>query len=359
MARVWLLEEDGRTLVQGAAAGEPDALRSLQRLTVGQGLVGTLVAERVPVVTADMPADPRTRHADVLRAAGLESFAGVPLLVGDRVLGALAIAARARRLYTEEEVSLLQSLASQAAIAIENARLFSEERTRRAYLGALLEINTKIGALAPREALLGTIAEEAARLLDVDNAGFRLLEGDSLVVAGLAGLAAETMLRPRLKVGESISGRVVAAGRTLVLDLDAVEDVVPEHLAADQRLGYTTFLGVPLKVGTRTIGVLGFRARRPFTARDQELAEAFAGQAAVAIEHSRLYREAAGQAEQMAALADVGRLVSGTLDPDLAAQRIADSVRRLFSALSSTLFRLERATGDLVMLAASGDADFT
>src|SRR6185437_10596548 len=157
---------------------------------------------------------------------------GVPLLVGPRLIGALAVGDREPRDYAGEELALLQSLADQAAIAIDNARRFFDEQTRRAYLNALLEINTKIGALAPTETLLTSIAEEAARLLAVDNAGFRLLEGDDLVLAGLAGTAGETMLRPRLKVGESLSGRVVAAGHSLVLDLEGPANEFPEHRAA-------------------------------------------------------------------------------------------------------------------------------
>src|SRR5207249_1957147 len=127
-----------------------------------------------------------------------------------------------------------------------------------------------------------SIAEEAARFLDVDNAGFRLLQGEDLVLAGLAGTAAQTMTRPRIRVGESLSGRVVATGRTLMCEIQSVPDVAPENVEADRRLGYTMFLGVPLKVGTRTIGALAFRARRAFTARDAEIAEAFADQAAIA-----------------------------------------------------------------------------
>ena len=140
--------------------------------------------------------------------------------MGARVLGALAVGTTERHDYTEEELSLLQSLANQAAIAIDNARLFFEEQTRRAYLNALLEINTKIGTLAPTTTLLSSIAEEAARLLALDNAGFRLLEGDELVLAGIAGTAVQTMVRPRLQIGESLSGRVVEAGHSLLLDLD-------------------------------------------------------------------------------------------------------------------------------------------
>ena len=125
-----------------------------------------------------------------------------------------------------------------------------------------------------------------------------------------------------------------------------------EHLAADRRLGYTKFLGVPLKVGDRTIGVLTFRARRPFSPRDQELAEAFAGQAAVALEHSRLYREARQQAARMRALADLGRVLSETLDPDVVGQRVADSICALLGARSSALYRMVRG-GQLIALAAS------
>src|SRR5205814_8933813 len=121
----------------------------------------------------------------------------------------------------------------------------------------------------------------------------RLLEGDDRVIGGVAGTASETMLRPTIKVGESFSGRVVAAGRTLIVtDASMFQGMTPEHRAAEQRLGYTTYLGVPLQVGDRTIGVFAFRGRRPFTPRDQELAEAFAGQAAIAIDHSRLFTEA-------------------------------------------------------------------
>jgi GAF domain-containing protein/ActR/RegA family two-component response regulator len=345
MARVWLLDDDGRTLSVRATAGlEPAA--ALRTLRVGDGLTGRVVSERAPIVVADLAADPRP--ADRLRAQGLAAYAGVPLLAGDRVLGVLAIGLAERHAFTSEELEVFTSLANQAALAIENAALLAAERAQRQHLGALLEINTKIGAMAPTETLLTSIAEEAARLLDVDNAGFRVLQGDELVIAGLAGAARETMLKPRLKAGESLSGRVLTAGRTLVLDLEDGTGLLPEHLAADRRLGYTTFLGVPLRIADRVIGVLSFRARRPFTPRDRELAEAFAGQAAIAIEHARAVRAASDQAERMQALAELGRVFAGTLEPDVVGERIVDSVRRLFGSMSAALFRVDPASGDLV-----------
>ena len=356
-ARLWLLDEDGERLTLGASAGPLAAPEGLRSLVVGEGLVGLVVARGTPVTMSDILTDPRVRNAARLRAEGIVSAAGVPLVVGARVIGVLAVGTQERHEYSEEEVALLQSLGNQAAIAIDNARLFFDEQTRRAYLNALLEINTKIGALVPTEALLTSIAEEAARLLAVDNAGFRLLEGEDLVLAGLAGTAAQTMLRPRLGIGESLSGRVMTSGQSLRLDLDESAGVVAEHIAADQRLGYTRFLGVPLKLRGRAIGVLTFRARRPFTPRDQELAEAFAGQAAVALEHSRLYREARQQAARMRALADLGRVLSETLDSDVVGQRVADSVCTLLGAKSSALYRMAD-DGRLIALTVSRGSTF-
>ncbi|MGH7278331.1 MAG: GAF domain-containing protein, partial [Candidatus Rokuibacteriota bacterium] len=353
VARLWLVDEDGGHVALRASAGVKSSIVGVTRFRVGEGLTGVIADRREPLVVPDVLHDRRTHNVDRARAERLVSFAGVPLLVGDRLLGVLSITSRQPRAYAAEDIGLLKTLASQAAVAIHNATVFSEERTRRAWLGALLDINTKIGSMASRDTLLTSIAEEAARLLDVDNAGFRLLDGEELVVAGVFGAARETMMRRRLRVGESLSGKVVLERRTLIAALDASADIIAEHLAADRRLGYTSFLGVPLHVADRTIGVLAFRARRSFTRQDAELAEAFAGQAAVAIEHSRLYEDARRQAERMTALADLGRLLSETLDPEKVGQRVADAICTLLEARSSALYRLDAATGSLVALTVS------
>ena len=353
VARLWLVDDDGVTLSVRASAGV-DVGGGAERMRVGEGLVGRVVATRAALAIADLSSDVPLMNAESLRARGLAAFAGVPLLVGDRVLGALAIGLREPHEYSAEELEVFASLANAAAVALENARLLSSERTRREHISALLEINTKIGSMISTEALLTSIAEEAARLLDVDNAGFRLREGDELVIAGLAGTARQTMKRERIRPDEGMSGEVFATGRSLRLDdITAFPGVIPEHLTADRALGYTTYLGVPLKIGGRVMGALSFRARRPFSARDQELAEAFAGQAAIAIEHARLVHEASEQADRMRALADLARVFAGTLDPDVVSARIADCVRSLFASVSASLFRVEPGTGALVPVATS------
>ena len=248
---------------------------------MGEGTAGRALRERSPVWTADIlndPAIPLSTDTRILvEREGYRGVLSVPIFIKGEPYGGLTVFWWQPHAVSAAEIEVMTALGGQAAVAIENARLFADERSGRASLSALLEVNKKIGLLAPTDTLLTGVAEEAMRLLDVDNAGFRLLDGDELVVAGLAGTAPATMLRPRIKVGESLTGRAVAEGRAIVGHLDTLPGLVPEHLAADRRLGYTHFMGLPLRVGERIIGVLTFRARRAFSRRDQEIAEAFAG----------------------------------------------------------------------------------
>jgi signal transduction histidine kinase/ActR/RegA family two-component response regulator len=290
-ARIWVVEDS--RLVLRAEAGTRGPARSgrATELAFGEGLTGHVALTREVLVVDDLLVESRALNADWMRREGFVSLASIPLLVRDQLLGVATFMTRHRHHFPTKELRLLSLFASQAAIAIQNARLFSHEQEREAYLSGLLEINKKIGALGPTDALLTFIAEEAARLLDVDNAGFRLRDGDELVVAGLAGTARETMRRPRLKMGESLSGRALVEGKTLISDVATAKDLIAEHREADLRLGYVQVLVVPLRVGEQNIGVLNIRSRRRFTRREQEIAEAFADQAAIALENSRLYQE--------------------------------------------------------------------
>ncbi|MGH7384553.1 MAG: GAF domain-containing protein, partial [Candidatus Rokuibacteriota bacterium] len=182
---------------------------------------------------------------------------------------------------------------------------------------------------------------------------FRLLDGEDLVVAGLYGTAAQTMIRPRLKLGESLSGKVLASGQALMCELET-GDLVNEHLVADRRLGYTHYLGVPLLVGERAIGVLTFRGRQPFSAREQELAETFAGQAAIAIDHSRLYREASKQAERMRVVAELGRVLVSTLDESRVLDIVATQAHESLGMLDIAIWLQKEDGGPLHLAAGQG-----
>ncbi len=221
-------------------------------------------------------------------------------------------------------------------------------------LRALLDTVKRIAALTPPALLLELIADAAARLLGFETGGFRLVEGDELVVAGQWG--DPVMVRPRLKIGESLSGRVAATGEVLIVeDLQNDPRLDTLHRDADRRLGYHTFVGVPLRIGSRVTGVLILRsrARRVISPDETAVVQAFADHAAIALENARLYAAEQRQRHQAEALTEIARDVSAALDRDTVLQRVVEHARRLCRADVVSL-ALCQPGGDAAVVARTG-----
>ncbi len=263
----------------------------------GKGMGGQVLFTGRPFRTDNYAGDPRIIK-DGPRPADLEDVKTalvVPIQTDGRIEGLLYAENRSPRPFTGQDEAVLVRLAEHAAVAIRNARLLDDLKTRQTRLEALLEVSHEISQIQPMESLLETIARACGQVLDSNSVGFRVVEGDELVIGGGTwGDAAEVMRAPRLKIGESVSGLVAATGMPLVIE-DATEDprVLPDHREALRRLGYRAWLGVPVKLGERVVGVLSVRTRHEggFSKEDQAIAAAFASQAATALENTRLFQE--------------------------------------------------------------------
>jgi len=260
----------------------------------GEGLTGRIVESRTPDYISDIGDAPQLQNRRLSTVARLRGFAGLPLIADDQIVGVLAMFFHERRSFTAEERELMLLLADQAAIAIRNARLQQALRTRQTHLETLLEVSRQLSKIQPVESLLTTISETCGHLLDSESVGFRRVEGEELVLAGSWGDAKDVMITPRLRMGESLAGRVAVGGEPLlVTDLANDPRVTPAHRASFCEHGYRALLAIPVKVGERVVGVLSVLSRRVegFSAEDLMIATAFAAQAAVALENSRLYQE--------------------------------------------------------------------
>src|SRR5262245_51770530 len=125
-----LLLREGNELRLAAQEGlAPEAIKAFARLRLGEGFSGWVALHGKPLAVPDIRKDPRARFADLSEGLGYRSFLCVPLRRGSECLGTLEVLTKEPRHFSAEEQELMAAFADQAAVAIENARLFQEARS--------------------------------------------------------------------------------------------------------------------------------------------------------------------------------------------------------------------------------------
>ena len=276
---------------------------------------GQVITILAPRFVSDVELDPSVPPTEVAvaRARGYRSIVGVPLLRDGRAVGSLAVTREAAGPFAESEIVLLQTFADQAAIAIENVRLFKELEARTqdltrsvGELRALNEVGQAISSTLDLQAVLSTIVVRATNLLGTD-AGV-IYEYDEQrdiflprATALLEAEIVETMLATPVRKGEGATGRLAEVQEPVQ---------VPDILAAPAesrvrgalvRAGYRALLAVPLVREGRLIGGLTVirKTTGAFAREDIELLQTFAIQSALAIQNARLFREIEDKSRQL------------------------------------------------------------
>jgi signal transduction histidine kinase/predicted Fe-S protein YdhL (DUF1289 family) len=262
---------------------------------------------------------------DVPEAAWIKSYAGAPLCIRNQAIGFLNVASATPGFYSQTDAELLQAFAQQAAIPIENARLYEEIRQRADELTTLNEISHTIASSLNLQETLTIITSHATRLLGVAAASVALRDeahGD-LWFAAASGEGSDFVRGKRLALGQGIVGWCAQRGEP-VLAPNVLKD--PRFFGDfDRESGFSTrsILCVPLQTKGQTIGAIEVMNKEgvPFGQEDLQLLASLAAPAATAIENARLYKdlqdqmqareEAQAQLVQSAKLAAVGRLVAG------------------------------------------------
>ncbi len=286
----------------GVSGIDPDRLR-LGTTGTARGRSRWVIENRKPLLIPDMNRETNLPTGEILSRLGFRGYLGVPLLSrGGEVVGVLRALTYQPREFTQEEVDLLQQLVNGVAIALENARLFEEVGRKSRELESLIKVNRAMAALLDRKTLLPRIAEEARSLIQMDVASFRLIEGDSMVRVGYAGDKDLLDLRPKMQLGESITGRIIREARPIAIKhIQDEPTIIEEHREVYRKWGYHSFLGVPLLVGGRIIGTINLYSKeeRDFRPEEINLISAFADQAAIAIENARLFEEVQKKSQEL------------------------------------------------------------
>jgi signal transduction histidine kinase/GTP-sensing pleiotropic transcriptional regulator CodY len=267
--------------------------------------------ERRTIHVLDVQADPEYSY----KAADFEPIRtalGVPILKGDELLGVIVVYHLEIRPFTDKQIALVETFADQAAIAIENVRLFEAEQQRSHELAESLQQQTATSDVLKiisrstfdLQAVLSTLVESAARLCDADMAAIRRPKGSTFLHVASHGSPSEyneyMQNRPVERERGTVAGRVLLEGKPIhVADVQAD----PEYamVGISRAAGFHTILGVPLLREGNPIGViiLGRQKVRPFTDKQIELATTFADQGVIAIENVRLFEEIQDKSRQV------------------------------------------------------------
>src|SRR5262245_23565200 len=187
VVRIWLQEGTGdyRLHAQAGLAEQPDERR--RRFEPGEGIVGWVMEHLAPLAIPDLQVDPRLKEREWAKAEGLASLVAVPLLLEDAPVGVLVGVTRQRREFTKEEVSLVQALATSAAVAIRNARLYEETQTRLRHTETLVSVSQAIGSTLELSEILRRATREVVRALGGDMGVAWLLAPDRTHFVPLVG----------------------------------------------------------------------------------------------------------------------------------------------------------------------------
>ena len=280
-----------RFLTHGVDAGTRAEIGMLPR---GHGILGVLIRDAKPLRLRNLGEDPRSSGFPPGHPP-MRSFLGVPILLRGVAYGNLYLTEKeAGEDFTDEDEELVTLLAGQAAVAIENARLYEASNRWSRQLQSLQEVGNALATETDLERLLDLIVRRLRELLGARIVALALPAGrDELRFAAVAG--ADDLLGTTISRSESKSGAVLDRRRSE--RIDSVIDDPEVHQEISRQLGARTGMWVLLPARDQAIGVLEIHDKEGpdprFTHDDFRLAETFAARAAVAVELSqRVARDA-------------------------------------------------------------------
>jgi signal transduction histidine kinase/putative methionine-R-sulfoxide reductase with GAF domain len=313
---VVLVDSEAKTLRIGAAAGRPAAMLAEFEYPMDSGLSGLVATTGQPLFVPDCQNDPRNFGADQDRELGIVTYLGLPIKSRGEVVGVLTFNTLEPQQYSPEELAYLAAFADQAAIALENARLYGASEQRATELDTLREIDQAITARLELSAVLEAVVAGAMRFLGNPFAQIILWDEatQGLRFGAALGPESERVRSQLFEMGRGINGVVAQTRQPMILD-----DYQASPYAIPECADIVATITVPILFGGQLLGVLHShttQAGRRFTADDLRRLQMLAAQAAIAIENARLHDATVQQLAELKALHDMGRAIASGMSLD-------------------------------------------
>jgi ligand-binding sensor domain-containing protein/nitrate/nitrite-specific signal transduction histidine kinase len=302
---------EGDEAVYRVSAGkwrdDPNFVFAPVRLKVGtEGITGWVAGCGEPLLAPDVSQEPRYVR---MQGSQTRSELAVPLTLAGQVIGVLDAQSEHLNAFDESDLAVMQSLANQAAIAIENARLYESVNRQVAQLTALQETNRAVASTLERDALLKLVMAQATTLLRADGGMINLVDWEQREDEVVACNGAAAHFRgARGSLDTSLSGWSTLHKQSVISNCLADDArVAPDARAWLAQARIQSVALAPLTIKDQVAGTLVLikeSGKGGFDQADLDLLVAFADQAAIAIDNARLYEEA----QQVAAAQERSRL---------------------------------------------------
>ena len=299
---IFLLDEAGPRIRRQVSTGEtgyPTPSENSTSNSEPQGLIGWAIQNHQSAWVHDVLRDERNAGLDL--SPDFHSELVLPLEVSNTLLGVLDLQSSTPEAFDYNDVMVFQSLAAQIAIAIQNAMIYTRERSRRLLAERLYNIGRALSQTLDLEKVLELILDNLGEIVPYDRGSVMLSNGTELEILAARGFPSGTELR-KIRVGitddNDLFWQIYRTQQPLLIpDVNQwpswvfVKGLPPAH----------SWLGVPFIHSGEVIGQISLARETPtpYTQEDATLASAFAGQAGVALENARLYANVTRAYEQL------------------------------------------------------------
>ncbi len=280
-----------------------------------------------------------------------------PLSGEVNVLGTIVLQSSRLAAFTAVDVSLMQAMADQIAIAVENAQLYQETLRRAEGLAALNAVASAVSQSLDLEATLHMALDKALEVIGVEAGAITLVNetADELVMRAHRGWRRPDLAeRIRIALNTGLSGQAIATGKPIVTG-DVTGDprlAVPEF--AEE--GVQAMVLAPMHSRGKVVGVLSAMSYQPrtFAPHEVTLLTAIADQVGIAIDNARLYKAQSRRSVHLALINEVARQATSTLDLSDLLYRTAEAISKSFGYFHVALYLLDSLRGEAVLHAHVG-----
>ncbi len=314
-------------------------------------LMDRMKVERKPLQVEDAQNDPGMGSArPTMRLLGIRSIVIIPLVVQDKLVGSLSLdAVRQPCCFTPADLELCAIIGKQIAVAVDYTRALETVEAHRRQAETLYEVNRVLSESLDPDEILPLILEQLHRVISADGSSIHLLKGDDVEIVAYRGTHQPVQRHQNMLLQNLWGTREVIQCKAPVLLADTRTHAQWQSLPGSP---IKSWMGVPLSVRGEVVGILNIDDYTPhqFDETQINIAQAFAGQAAIAIHNARLYRQAEKRADLMTLVQEIGLSIAVSLDLKEVLRAVAAAALTVLEACQTRIY-LYDSSGDTFTLA--------